>query len=436
MIAVRELLDLEPVGGFYQQLGGDELRARGVFLDGAEVGKGVFRNDSRGGDELRAALDDAAERAIALARKLRGGDITPCPETCSRDGCAYPGICRWDERPDRAAAFHSRAARRDRAPRRRSAARCERGCGQDLRTRRALRAGGDRGWRRASRRFSRSRSPTRPRPSSATGSEPGCESSAPRTSRGRPRARSSPPFMVSARVCCAAGRWRRESIRRLACSTSSRRAGWPARRSTRRSSSWPRSTAGSNLSPPTGRLRYAPRSLGSTPSSARADRRVPRLPPPGEPPTLEDVRAALEDARGLALSELGALVEPSAKVAQALAATRTLRRADRSAGALARGSRAGVPARRQRRGAQHPTCLMYYGSARATSVDVCRRQVRGQDAVATRSSAARVRCALCRAQACELGGRLHGPRADDPRPAGERRRVARALPKPVCAHHG
>ena len=34
MLAVRELLGLEPVAGFYQPLGGDDLRARGVFLDG------------------------------------------------------------------------------------------------------------------------------------------------------------------------------------------------------------------------------------------------------------------------------------------------------------------------------------------------------------------------------------------------------------------
>jgi len=33
-------------------------------------------------------------RAVSLAAKLRTGDVTPCPETCSREGCAYPGICR------------------------------------------------------------------------------------------------------------------------------------------------------------------------------------------------------------------------------------------------------------------------------------------------------------------------------------------------------
>ena len=32
-------------------------------------------------------LDDAAARAVALAARLRAGELTPCPQTCSRDGC-------------------------------------------------------------------------------------------------------------------------------------------------------------------------------------------------------------------------------------------------------------------------------------------------------------------------------------------------------------
>ncbi len=94
MIAVRELLGLAPVAGFYQPLGGDDLRARGVFLHGAAVGSGVVGTDGRSQDELNEALEDARSRAVALAARLRSGDLTPCPETCSRDGCAYPGICR------------------------------------------------------------------------------------------------------------------------------------------------------------------------------------------------------------------------------------------------------------------------------------------------------------------------------------------------------
>jgi hypothetical protein len=94
MIAVRELLGLEPVAGFYQPLGGDDLRARGAFVDRAPVGSGVVTTDARSREELDEALSDARSRAVALAARLRSGELTPCPETCSRDGCTFPGICR------------------------------------------------------------------------------------------------------------------------------------------------------------------------------------------------------------------------------------------------------------------------------------------------------------------------------------------------------
>jgi ATP-dependent helicase/DNAse subunit B len=94
MLAVRDLLGLGPVAGLYQPLTGNDLRARGVFLDGAEVGTRLVVNDGRDEDRLRDELEDAAARAIALAARLRAGELTPCPQTCSRDGCRYPGICR------------------------------------------------------------------------------------------------------------------------------------------------------------------------------------------------------------------------------------------------------------------------------------------------------------------------------------------------------
>ncbi len=95
MLAVRRLLGLEPVGGFYQPLGGENLRGRGVFADGADVGGGVVdRPTGARARSFDALLDDAADRAVALAERLRAGELTPCPETCTRDGCAFPGICR------------------------------------------------------------------------------------------------------------------------------------------------------------------------------------------------------------------------------------------------------------------------------------------------------------------------------------------------------
>jgi hypothetical protein len=94
MIAVRRLLGLEPVAGVYQPLGGDDLRARGVFLKGEPVGQRLYDNDGRSQEELDELLADAERRAVALAQRLRSGELEPCPQTCSRDGCRYPGICR------------------------------------------------------------------------------------------------------------------------------------------------------------------------------------------------------------------------------------------------------------------------------------------------------------------------------------------------------
>ena len=94
MLAVRRLLGLDPVGGFYQPLGGGDLRARGVYLEGTAPGGGLVANDARDQAELDELLEDARIRALALAARLRAGELEPCPTHCSRDGCRYPGICR------------------------------------------------------------------------------------------------------------------------------------------------------------------------------------------------------------------------------------------------------------------------------------------------------------------------------------------------------
>jgi ATP-dependent helicase/DNAse subunit B len=94
MVAVRELLRREPVGGVYQPLRGEDLRARGVVREDADVGELTLDTDRRSADELEAELDAAAARACELAAQLRGGRLCATPETCSPNGCAYPGICR------------------------------------------------------------------------------------------------------------------------------------------------------------------------------------------------------------------------------------------------------------------------------------------------------------------------------------------------------
>jgi hypothetical protein len=65
-----------------------------VFRDDVTIGTRTVANDARDSEAFEEVLDDAAQRALGLAERLRAGELTPCPETCSRDGCAYPGICR------------------------------------------------------------------------------------------------------------------------------------------------------------------------------------------------------------------------------------------------------------------------------------------------------------------------------------------------------
>jgi ATP-dependent helicase/DNAse subunit B len=94
MLAVRELLGLQPVAGLYQPVGGNDLRPRGIFLVGELPSACLVANDGRDADQIADELDAASAGAVALAARLRSGELTPSPETCSRDGCRYPAICR------------------------------------------------------------------------------------------------------------------------------------------------------------------------------------------------------------------------------------------------------------------------------------------------------------------------------------------------------
>lgn len=97
MLAVRQLMGLDPVAGLYQPLAGSELRPRGLFVKDTGIAEGLVANDGREAEELGVELQAAADRAVELAHTLRSGLIEPCPRTCSRDGCAYPGICRSEK---------------------------------------------------------------------------------------------------------------------------------------------------------------------------------------------------------------------------------------------------------------------------------------------------------------------------------------------------
>jgi ATP-dependent helicase/DNAse subunit B len=98
MIAVRRLLGMRPVAGFYQPLAGEDLRPRGVYVEGAPVGSCVVGRDELPAAELDQLLAEIEDQAVTLAATLRRGELTPCPDTCSPDGtCRYPGIC-WAAR--------------------------------------------------------------------------------------------------------------------------------------------------------------------------------------------------------------------------------------------------------------------------------------------------------------------------------------------------
>jgi ATP-dependent helicase/DNAse subunit B len=93
MIAARRLLGLEPVAGFYQPLTGRELRPRGAKLAGADVCGNAYSTDELDAAALDELLEGVERDAVTLAAALRAGVLTPCPATCSRDGCSHPGIC-------------------------------------------------------------------------------------------------------------------------------------------------------------------------------------------------------------------------------------------------------------------------------------------------------------------------------------------------------
>ncbi len=87
MIAVRRLLELDPIAGLYQPLTGRDMRARGAFEAGVDVGRSVYATDALEADALapparrdrahrgRAGGHAAARRAdpvagVVLARRL------------------------------------------------------------------------------------------------------------------------------------------------------------------------------------------------------------------------------------------------------------------------------------------------------------------------------------------------------------------------------
>jgi ATP-dependent helicase/DNAse subunit B len=98
MLAARELLGFDVVGGLYQPLGGDENRPRGAIEDGADPGLRTVGTDRLTSEELEELLGDVLDAALTVVAEIRAGRLEPRPQTCGwrESGCSFPSICRCD----------------------------------------------------------------------------------------------------------------------------------------------------------------------------------------------------------------------------------------------------------------------------------------------------------------------------------------------------
>jgi ATP-dependent helicase/DNAse subunit B len=97
MRAVEDLLSLQVVGGFYQPLTGQDLRARGVLDGDAALELDCVAPDVYERTELRELLDQAVAAARGVAEEAGRGELQARPQSCAfRGGCMYPTICRCE----------------------------------------------------------------------------------------------------------------------------------------------------------------------------------------------------------------------------------------------------------------------------------------------------------------------------------------------------
>jgi ATP-dependent helicase/DNAse subunit B len=97
MRAVEELLSLRVVGGFYQPLTGQDLRARGVLDGDAGLELDCVAPDVYERTELHELLDQAVAAARRVAEEAGRGELQARPQSCAfRGGCMYPTICRCE----------------------------------------------------------------------------------------------------------------------------------------------------------------------------------------------------------------------------------------------------------------------------------------------------------------------------------------------------
>jgi len=97
LLAARDVLGLEPVGGLYQPLGAKDLRPRGLLREDADPELHVVAGDRRDDAAFQEVLDAVVAAALAAARELRAGALEPRPASCAWEGgCSYPAICRCE----------------------------------------------------------------------------------------------------------------------------------------------------------------------------------------------------------------------------------------------------------------------------------------------------------------------------------------------------
>jgi ATP-dependent helicase/DNAse subunit B len=97
ILAARDVLGLDPIGGLYQPLGGKDQRARGLVLADADPGLDTVKTDRRQRAEFDAIVDGVLEDVLRTVGELRTGALEPRPQSCAwGGGCAYPTICRCE----------------------------------------------------------------------------------------------------------------------------------------------------------------------------------------------------------------------------------------------------------------------------------------------------------------------------------------------------
>ena len=98
LLAARDVLGLESLGGLYQPIGGRDQRARGLVLADGDPGLRTVKTDRRTPDDFASIVDGVLEDVLVAVAELRAGALEPRPETCTYNdkGCAYPTICRCE----------------------------------------------------------------------------------------------------------------------------------------------------------------------------------------------------------------------------------------------------------------------------------------------------------------------------------------------------